>query len=134
MQEAPKKAAGVFRPRNRQSLTLQLDLDDLERLLAVCFPAVSKGIHVLHRSSFRCDALTLAIRRLDLHVGSSESIIAAWVKFPELTVQPLSQRCTRIAKDTYRYESHTGFSAEIVVDDLGLVTVYPSGWERIGTI
>jgi uncharacterized protein len=29
---------------------------------------------------------TLAIRRLGLQVGSSESIIAAWVKFPELTV------------------------------------------------
>jgi hypothetical protein len=37
---------------------------------------------------------TLAIRRLSLEVGSSESIIAAWVKFPDLTVQPLSQRYT----------------------------------------
>ncbi len=77
---------------------------------------------------------TLAIRRLNLRVGSSESIIAAWVKFPELTVQPLSQRYTRLTKDTYRYESNTGFSAEIVVDDLGLVTAYPNGWERIGTL
>jgi len=74
---------------------------------------------------------TLAIRRLNLQVGNGESVIAAWVKFPELTVQPLSQRYTRIAKDTYRYESNTGFSAEIVVDDLGLVTAYPNGWERI---
>jgi hypothetical protein len=77
---------------------------------------------------------TLAIRRLNLQVGSSESIIAAWVKFPDLTVQPLSQRYTRLTKDTYRYESNTGFSAEIVVDDLGLVTTYPGGWERIGTL
>jgi len=74
---------------------------------------------------------TLPIRRLNLQIGSSESIIAAWVKFPELTVQPLSQRYTRLTKDTYRYESNTGFSAEIVVDDLGLVTTYPGGWERI---
>jgi uncharacterized protein len=74
---------------------------------------------------------TLAIRRLNLQVGSSESIIAAWVKFPELTVQPLSQRYTRVGKDTYRYESNTGFSAEIAVDDLGLVINYPSSWERI---
>jgi hypothetical protein len=76
---------------------------------------------------------TIAIRRLNLEVGSSASIIAAWVKFPELTVQPLSQRYTRLSKDTYRYESNTGFSAEIVVDDLGLVTTYPGGWERIGS-
>ena len=74
---------------------------------------------------------TLPIRRLSLQVGSSESVIAAWVKFPELTIQPLSQRYTRLAKDRYRYESNTGFSAEIAVDDLGLVTTYPGGWERI---
>jgi len=77
---------------------------------------------------------TLAIRRLNLQVGSSASIIAAWVKFPDLTVQPLSQRYTRIAQNTYRYESNTGFSAEIVVDDLGLVTAYPGGWDRIGSL
>jgi uncharacterized protein len=77
---------------------------------------------------------TLPIRRLNLQVGSSESVIAAWVKFPELTVQPLSQRYTRVAQNTYRYESNTGFSADIVVDDLGLVTAYPGGWERIGSL
>jgi hypothetical protein len=36
-----------------------------------------------------------------------------------------------IAENIYRYESDTGFSAEIMVDDLGLVTAYPRGWERI---
>jgi uncharacterized protein len=77
---------------------------------------------------------TLAIKRLNLQVGSSESIIAAWVKFPELMIQPLSQRYTRLAKTSYRYESNTGFSAEITVDDLGLVTTYPGGWERIGSV
>ena len=77
---------------------------------------------------------TLPIRRLNLQVGGSESVIAAWVKFPELTVQPLSQRYTRRGKDTYRYKSNTGFSAEIVVDDFGLVTTYPGGWERIGSL
>jgi len=75
---------------------------------------------------------TIAIRRLNLQVGSSQSIIAAWVKSPELTVQSLPQRYTRLGKDTYRYESNTGFSADIAVDDLGLVAAYPGGWERIG--
>jgi uncharacterized protein len=77
---------------------------------------------------------TLPIRRLNLQVGSSESLIAAWVKFPDLTVEPLSQRYTRLAKDTYRYESNTGFSAEVVVDDLGLVITYPGGWERFAAL
>jgi len=76
---------------------------------------------------------TLPVRRLALRIGKSESIVAAWVKFPELTVQPLSQRYTRLTQNTYRYESNTGFSADIVVDDLGLVTRYPGAWERIGT-
>ena len=77
---------------------------------------------------------TLPIRRLGLGIGESASVIAAWIKFPELTVQPLSQRYTRLAKDTYRYLSNTGFSAEIAVDDLGLVVTYPGGWERLATM
>jgi len=77
---------------------------------------------------------TVAIRRLNLQVGRSAAITAAWVKFPELTIQPLSQHYTRLGKDIYRYESNTGFSAEILVDDLGLVTAYPGGWERIGSL
>lgn len=77
---------------------------------------------------------TLPIRRLNLQVGSSQSVIAAWVKFPDLTVQPLSQKYTRLSKNTYRYESNTGFSAQITVDDFGLVTIYPGGWERIGSL
>jgi hypothetical protein len=74
---------------------------------------------------------TLPIRRLDLGIGKSESVTAAWIKFPELELQPLSQLYTRTAENIYRYESHTGFSAEIMVDDLGLVTAYPRGWERM---
>jgi len=77
---------------------------------------------------------TLPIRRLSLQIGSSESVIAAWVKFPELMVEPLSQRYTRTAKDRYLYASNTGFSAEIVVDDLGLVISYPGGWERMASV
>jgi hypothetical protein len=73
---------------------------------------------------------TLPIRRLDVQIGHSESVTAAWVKFPELEIQPLSQRYRRLAKNTYRYESNTGFSAEIVVDDFGLE--YPGAHCRAG--
>jgi uncharacterized protein len=76
---------------------------------------------------------TLPIRRLDLGIGMSQSVTAAWIKFPELDLQLLSQRYTRIAENIYRYDSDPGFSADIVVDDLGLVINYPGGWERIGT-
>src|SRR5262249_52268038 len=77
---------------------------------------------------------TLPIRRLNLPVGGTESAVAAWVKLPYLAVQRLPQRYTRLTMNTYRYESNTGFSAEIVVDDLGLVATYPGGWEGIGSL
>jgi uncharacterized protein len=77
---------------------------------------------------------TLPIRRLNLQVGNSASVITAWVKFPDLSIEPLSQRYTRLARNTYRYESNTGFSADIVVDDLGVVTSYPGGWERLAAV
>jgi hypothetical protein len=77
---------------------------------------------------------TLPIRRLDLGMSKSESVTASWIKFPELTVELLSQRYTRTAKNIYRYESDTGFSADIQFDDLGLVVAYPGGWERIAAL
>ena len=77
---------------------------------------------------------TLPIKRLNLQIGQSAAVVAAWIRFPELIVQPLSQRYTRIDGNTYRYESDTGFSAEIGVDDLGLVTTYSGGWERIAAL
>jgi uncharacterized protein len=74
---------------------------------------------------------TLPIRRLDLGIGRSESVSAVWIKFPELEMQLLCQRYTRIARNIYQYESDTGFQSEITVDDLGLVVNYDGGWERI---
>ena len=73
---------------------------------------------------------TLPIRRLNLAVGESAEVTAAWVRFPALDVQPLRQRYTRLAPDRYLYESlESDFTAELTVDDLGLVTHYPGGWE-----
>lgn len=74
---------------------------------------------------------TLPIRRLNLAVGESAEVTAAWVRFPMLDVQPLRQRYTRLAPDRYRYESlESDFTAELSVDDLGLVMHYPGGWEQ----
>ena len=75
---------------------------------------------------------TLPIRRLEPAIGESITVTAAWVRFPELTVEPLPQRYTRLAARRYRYEPAGGaFIAEIEVDDLGLVTTYEGGWRQI---
>lgn len=74
---------------------------------------------------------TLPIRRLGLAVGDSAEVRAAWVRFPQLTVEPLPQRYTRLAPDRYFYESlDSDFRAELEVDELGLIVRYPGGWER----
>jgi hypothetical protein len=73
---------------------------------------------------------TLPIRRLRLGVGNSQTIQAAWVRFPELTVTKSGQTYARLDEFTYRYESGT-FSAELLVDDYGVVASY-AVWERTG--
>ena len=76
---------------------------------------------------------TLPIRRLCLEIGQSADVDAAWVRFPELTVERLRQRYTRLADDRYRYESvDSGFTAELQVDTDGLVVMYEGLWERVG--
>jgi hypothetical protein len=75
---------------------------------------------------------TLPIRRLALAVGEGADVLATWVQFPSLEIRPLSQRYTRLAERVYRYESDTGFMADLEVDDAGVVTTYPGGWERVG--
>ena len=75
---------------------------------------------------------TLPIRRLEPAIGDAVEVTAAWVRFPELTIEPLPQRYIRLAERRYLYESAGGaFVAEIEVDDLGLVTTYEGGWRRI---
>jgi hypothetical protein len=74
---------------------------------------------------------TLPIRRLNLAVGESAQVTAAWIKFPDLNIEPLPQTYTRLGEDRYLYQSATGFAAEITVDELGLINHYPGGWERV---
>ncbi|HLZ21870.1 MAG TPA: putative glycolipid-binding domain-containing protein [Ktedonobacterales bacterium] len=74
---------------------------------------------------------TLPIRRLNLGAGESAEVTAAWVRFPDLSVQPLHQRYTRLAPHRYRYESlESSFTADLTVDNDGLVVDYPGGWRR----
>ena len=74
---------------------------------------------------------TLPIRRLELAVGESREVTAAWVRLPSLTVELLPQRYTRLAARRFRYESRGGqFTTELETDELGLVARYPPAWER----
>ncbi|HZJ52865.1 MAG TPA: putative glycolipid-binding domain-containing protein [Myxococcaceae bacterium] len=78
---------------------------------------------------------TSAIRRLGLVVGGRAELTAAWVRFPQLTVEPLRQRYTRLAAREYLYESlrdgQVGFRARLEVDVSDLVIRYQGLFERI---
>jgi len=76
---------------------------------------------------------TLTIRRLQLAVGESSGLVtAAWVRFPDLKLQPLPQEYLRLSAREYRYSSSGGaFTAEISVDDEGLVINYEGFWQRV---
>lgn len=73
---------------------------------------------------------TLPIRRLHLAIGASQTVKVAWVRFPDLVVEPSDQTYTRLDDVTYRYASGD-FTAELVVDDAGLAAAY-AGWQRTG--
>lgn len=73
----------------------------------------------------------LPLRRLRPRVGRAIELTVAWLRFPELTVEPLRQRYTRLGEHRYRCESATGFAAEFEVDEVGLVTAYGQMWERV---
>ena len=78
---------------------------------------------------------TSAIRRLALAVGAHADLTAAWVRFPELTVEPLPQRYTRLGDRAYLYESlREGvvvFRAHLDLDATGLVERYQDLFVRV---
>jgi hypothetical protein len=71
----------------------------------------------------------LPIRRLKLEIGGSAVVRAAWVRFPDFTLEPLEQTYTRVDADTYRYESDNGrFKRDLKVNEAGFVVDYPDMW------
>jgi uncharacterized protein len=75
---------------------------------------------------------TLPINRLSMDIGASEEIAVVYFDLPAMDVKPARQRYTRLTADRYKYESlSTGFTAELLVDEAGLVVNYPGIWERI---
>ena len=73
----------------------------------------------------------LPIRRLELAVGETARVRAAWLRFPSFALEPLDQTYTRLESERYRYESAGGqFVAEVTVDGMGLVINYGDLWSR----
>jgi len=71
----------------------------------------------------------LPIRRLDLAIGESAEVKAAWLRFPSFALEPLDQVYRRISADAYRYESAGGsFVRDLQVNAAGFVTDYPDFW------
>lgn len=66
---------------------------------------------------------TLQVRRLGLEVGESETLTVAWLSFPELEVQPLTQTYTRLAPDRWNYGDDE-FTADLALSPEGFVLVY----------
>ena len=75
---------------------------------------------------------TLPIRRLGLAIGERRAVTAAWIRFPQLVIEPLEQVYERLGDRLYRYSSAGGaFTSELLVDQFGLVMSYPPAWERV---
>lgn len=75
---------------------------------------------------------TLPIRRLALAVGESASLRGAWLRFPELRLEPLEQTYTREAEQSFRYHALVDgepFIARLDTDAFGCVVRYEGLWE-----
>jgi len=73
----------------------------------------------------------LPIRRLALPVGGSQSVIAAWLRFPDFDLQPLDQGYLRSGELRYEYQSRGGsFRASLAVSPEGFVLDYPGLWAQ----
>jgi uncharacterized protein len=72
----------------------------------------------------------LPIRRTHLAVGQEAVARAAWLRFPDLGLEPLEQTYRRTAPGTFVYGTKDGFATELTIDDAGFVTLYPQRWQR----
>ena len=72
---------------------------------------------------------TLPIRRSAVRIGEKVELVAAWIRVPDLTVEPLRQSYERISETMYLYKSNN-FQAKLEVDEIGLVTSYEGVWQK----
>lgn len=75
---------------------------------------------------------TLPIRRLALAVGETRPVRSAWLRFPELRLEPLEQAYTREGDRVFRYRAMVDgepFVARLDTDAFGRVLRYEGLWE-----
>ncbi len=75
---------------------------------------------------------TLPIRRLGLAIGDTAPVRSAWLRFPELRLEPLEQTYTREAAQSFRYHATVDgepFVARLDTDAFGRVLHYEGLWE-----
>jgi uncharacterized protein len=75
---------------------------------------------------------TLPIRRLALAVGDSAPVRSAWLRFPELRLEPLEQTYMRESEQAFRYRAQVDnqpFVARLDTDGFGRVLRYEGLWE-----
>ena len=74
---------------------------------------------------------SLPIRRLGFEPDRPQTILAAYIRLPDLAVEPAAQDYTQLGPTRFRYRSQSsGFTAELTVDADGLVVDYPPIWRR----
>jgi hypothetical protein len=71
----------------------------------------------------------LPVRRLNLGIGESAAVRAAWLRFPSLKLEVLEQSYRRSAADIYEYESdHGRFKASLQLNEAGFALDYAGIW------
>lgn len=74
----------------------------------------------------------LPIRRLQLEIGQCAEVMAAWICFPQFTVQPLLQSYEKTGDNTYIYRSiDSGYTAHLQVDANGVAINYEDQWKAL---
>jgi uncharacterized protein len=76
---------------------------------------------------------TFPIRRDPMKIGERQQFRVAWIAAPALAVHPQVQAYTRLAERLYFFESldGSGFTAELAVDEDGIVLDYPDLFRRV---
>jgi uncharacterized protein len=96
----------------------------------VALPALAGALDV--DLGFTPATNTLPIRRLGLAVGETRPVRSAWLRFPELRLEPLDQTYLREAEQIYRYRALVDgepFSARLDTDAVGRVLLYEGLWQ-----
>ena len=75
----------------------------------------------------------LPVRRLRLPVGQAAAVRAAWLRFPSFVLEPLDQVYRRLGTTAFRYESGTGYTADLEIDEDGFAVRYADIWSMVAS-